>query len=347
MSEGKVLIIDNASGGVSYEEKWNYTHVDLADGCVNSIGMIPGGRTTKFETQEFSTLSALSKNLILYLESVIDDNTVIIFPNARSSLALTLNEYRRIHRLNFKMIGYWTTGIFDRDSGYRADLRGSDMAWIGKYERALIDCFDYNLLPMDSLYEKFKMYHRPPKRVKVELCPLPFTNAIQSMKQKAAEFNEVKEDLVIMNTAPDNKHDMQIFEAWKKAFPTYTFTNAYETNMSHISYIKLLARAKVVVSTNMTDHSPASIFEAMALGCIPIIPRIPVYEEMFDNDWLYDKIALKPPYLNYIRTRQQIEPKILNYVEKYDKYNLESEVERIQKKYFDSSKLKQIICSLI
>lgn len=347
MSKWKVIIVDNAAGGMAHEEKWRYVHLDLMESCIDSGAVIYGAQTSSFDTVKFINLSALSKDLSHKLRTDLDENTIILFANARTSLVLELNEYRAISGIDFKLIGFWSEGIFDRDGQYRKKIEKRSYRWAGGYERAISNSLDINLFPLQSLYDKFKKYYNVKDSIKMEVCPLPFTYAIQSMIDEVEMYGYVKDDLVIMNTAPDNIHDLKIFDVWKNRFPSFQFINIYESKLNRLAYLKVLKRAKVVVSTNKTDHSPASIYEAMAFGCIPLMPRIPVYEEMFDNEWLYDSVALKEPYLNYMRHREQIEPKILNYVNNYLSYNIEDEVERVHNKYFDSTKLKEIICNLI
>ena len=342
----KVLIIDNAAGGVAYDKRWDSVYLDLIGGDIDASGIIPGVKVKDFEYAKFQILSALSKNLSWYLKDEIDDDTIIIFPDARSTLAIDLHEYRVTSGKEFKMLGFWTDGIYHDSGTTRKRLRGTNYNWSQKFERCLVECYDYNLVFLESSLDKFKHYHVKKSGNEVLQCSLPFTAAINAVREEAAEFNEVKEDLVIMNTSPHDYHDLKIFTALQKEFPEYTFVNAYEKDLPHKSYVKLLSRAKVVLSTCNTDSNPYSVLEAMSLGCIPVLPDIPIYQEMFDSKWLYDKVILKLPYLNYIRNRDQIHTRIKDAVENYSDYNLTDEVEKIHMKYFDSQQLKDIISNI-
>jgi len=342
----KVLIIDNATGGVAYDKRWDSVQIDLIGGNVSATGIIPGVKVKDFEYANFQILSALSKNLGWYLKDEIDDNTIVIFPDARNTLAINLHEYRMTTRKKFKIIGFWTDGIYHGDGTTRNRLRGTNYNWSQKFERCLVECYDYNLVFLESSVAKFKHYHVKKSGNKVLQCALPFTAAINTVREEAKEFGEVKEDLVIMNTSPHDAHDLKIFEALQKEFPSYTFINAYEKDLPHKSYVKLLSRAKVVLSTCNTDSNPYSVLEAMALGCIPVLPDIPIYNEMFDNKWLYNTIILKQPYLNYIRNREQIHGQVRDAVENYTDYDLTTEVQKIHDEYFDSEQLKDIITEI-
>ena len=69
----KVLIIDNAAGGVAYDKRWDSVHLDLIGGSIAASGIIPGVKVKDFEYANFQILSALSKNLSWYLKDEIDD----------------------------------------------------------------------------------------------------------------------------------------------------------------------------------------------------------------------------------------------------------------------------------
>ena len=73
---------------------------------------------------------------------------------------------------------------------------------------------------------------------------------------------------------------------------------------------------------------------------------MPLYLEMFNKDWIYSGIALKPPYLNFIRNREEIVQKIWNSVENYINYSLQKEVENIKQHYYNSNDLKEVLCKL-
>lgn len=343
-----LLIIDNADGGASYDEKWKYAQIDLIGQYISSTGVISRGKTLKYDIYDFVNIAALSNNMLPFLEKKLTENDIILFPNARNPLIFLLHEYRQKNNLKFKMIGYWVTGVFDRDSNYRLTFRKNynDVNWLSLYEKSLMKCLDYNLIPFKSLYDKFIMYHRPARNINIMQCALPFSGAIKAMKHISDQFNETKENLIIMNTSRDNIHDDKIFEVLKVRFPEYSFLKLYDLKITHNNYIKLLSRAKVLVSTNITDYSPIQILEAMALGCFPIIPKIPIYEEIFKNVSMYDTVLLKKPYINFLRNKDQIELPIIDYIENYQDHDLKEEVDRIIDSYFNSTQLKEIFCSL-
>lgn len=59
-------------------------------------------------------------------------------------------------------------------------------------------------------------------------------------------------------------------------------------------YRKLLCEADVVVSTALHDFQGLAILEAVAMGCVPVLPRRLCYEEWFADEFLYDSFVGDP-----------------------------------------------------
>lgn len=52
-------------------------------------------------------------------------------------------------------------------------------------------------------------------------------------------------------------------------------------------YLAFLASADCVLSTALHEFQGLAVLEAVALGCVPILPKRQVYPELFDNAYLY------------------------------------------------------------
>jgi glycosyltransferase involved in cell wall biosynthesis len=53
-------------------------------------------------------------------------------------------------------------------------------------------------------------------------------------------------------------------------------------------YQQLLASADVVLSTALHDYQGLSVLEAVAAGCIPVVPNRLCYKQWFESNYLYD-----------------------------------------------------------
>lgn len=345
----RVFVIDNHSGSVLYNKTWERLSAELdeLDGVLRSR-IIIGSKMNDPKFSQFHDLAAISNDLLMSLKRFAKKDSIFIFANARDPIAFMLRQHSQIYDLNFTLIGFWLDGTHDQYGELRSYFRGKDYRWSNKLERALFDCFDYNLVPRESqVYHATKSLNAATAK-KVMQCPLPFSQTVSDIKSFLDNLGDVdKDDMVILNAYPNSYHNKELFDSMEHMFPNYIFMTTYQQPVDRNSYFRLLSRAKVVISTNQADVNTFSIFEAMMFGCIPILPDIDSYSEIFSDKWLYSSKILKPPYLNFIRGSHQIYDKVNYYIENYDEIDMSDEIDDIYKKFYSSDKLKEIILSLI
>jgi glycosyltransferase involved in cell wall biosynthesis len=56
---------------------------------------------------------------------------------------------------------------------------------------------------------------------------------------------------------------------------------------SRVDYLAFLASADIVLSTALHEFQGLSVLEAVALGCVPVLPNRQVYPELFGDEYLY------------------------------------------------------------
>ena len=56
---------------------------------------------------------------------------------------------------------------------------------------------------------------------------------------------------------------------------------------SRADYLAFLASADIVLSTALHEFQGLSVLEAVALGCVPVLPNRQVYPELFGDEYLY------------------------------------------------------------
>lgn len=348
MSKYKIFLVDNASHSVSEAYRWNLAFKELQkNSCEYDVIPVTNKHLNfKYyhESNKYHSSSALSAEITYHLKTTVDENSIFLFANARDPLALLLHEYRITYNKQFKMIGYWTDSVSFAQGNLRRKIKKSNYNWTVKYERCIADCFDVNLVASNLLLHKLKTIY--PAMLNLQRCALPFDSTLQDITSDVDSLGIEKDDIIILNTSSESLHDLKIFDALQNEMPQFQFINVNDKNLTQPEYKRLLARAKAVLSLNRTDVDPYTIVESMALGAIPILPDLPLYLEMFNKDWIYSGIALKPPYLNFIRNREEIVQKIWNSVENYINYSLQKEVENIKQHYYNSNDLKEVLCKL-
>ncbi len=102
------------------------------------------------EYAPFHDLSVISANLLNQLKRYFKPNSVFIFADVRDPLVFMLRQQNQIYGHGHTFIGIWNDGTYDQFGVIRTWLRGQDYRWSDKLERALMDCYDYNLTPRES-----------------------------------------------------------------------------------------------------------------------------------------------------------------------------------------------------
>ncbi|OUS28257.1 glycosyl transferase family 1 [Gammaproteobacteria bacterium 45_16_T64] len=59
-------------------------------------------------------------------------------------------------------------------------------------------------------------------------------------------------------------------------------------------YLKLLGQCDVVLSTSLHDFQGLSVLEAVAAGCVPVLPNRLAYPDYFEQEYLYDSYLDDP-----------------------------------------------------
>ena len=100
--------------------------------------------------------------------------------------------------------------------------------------------------------------------------------------------NSPKEDIIVFNGRNVDEKQPYLFELLKQRLPQYRYINTQKEHLSKDEYYKVLAKAKVVVSFALQANFGYGVQEAVALGCIPIVPNRLAYVEQFTKEYRYD-----------------------------------------------------------
>ena len=100
--------------------------------------------------------------------------------------------------------------------------------------------------------------------------------------------NSTKENIIVFNGRNVDEKQPYLFELLKQRLPQYRYINTQKEHLSKDEYYKVLAKAKVVVSFALQENFGYGVQEAVALGCIPIVPNRLAYVEQFTKEYRYD-----------------------------------------------------------
>ena len=99
--------------------------------------------------------------------------------------------------------------------------------------------------------------------------------------------NLPKENIIVFNGRNVDEKQPYLFELIKQRLPQYKYINTQKERLSKDEYYKVLAKAKVVVSFALQENFGYGVQEAVALGCIPIVPNRLAYVEQFAEEYRY------------------------------------------------------------
>jgi len=283
-------------------------------------------------------------------QNILDDRSLVIFTDARSPMAIALKDYQIKSQIKFKMYGFWQDGIYSGiHSRYAVEYKKNPglTTWGRRYEYFLSTIYDMNLFISDNQRVRFSNTVKQSAKSYSNLskCALP-TTYLNSIIRSKARVRE-KENIVVYNRLDGNAYVDNIFNFIRKDLPEYEFIEIDNNDkLNHELYIDLLSRAKCILSTDLFDHSLYNMFEAMLLGCIPLMPKTSIYLDVFKNlpkDLFYDYDILIKPALTYMRKRSQTIGKIREIMVKYEKFDLTESIKAIEDEHFNSNDLIKIL----
>lgn len=343
----KVIIVDNHGLHQRFNSQWSFhasKEIESWGFDVSVVTTRKGKLYSKGFLNSFWGEGKVNEGIAqLINNNKIPDDTIFIFTDAHSYAAYLLHEYRTLNNLNYTLIGFWTDSIFFLEGNIRARYRGREFFFVRKMEESLARCYDINLVSTEHFREEISK--KSLLYINSKVCALPFSKLLD-VPNNYSEFE--KEDIILLLSSADEEHDVRTFKSLKSLVPeSYALVVCHEGDLTEIEYHRLLARSKMAVSVSKSNSNPYHIFEALLFGVYPLIPDIPAFKDIFNEQFLYDHRILRPPHINFIRGADKIIEISENVVEQehIDPIVI-SEAQRIHEKYYNSNQFKEIICSI-
>lgn len=342
----KLVIVDTLVATDQYRFRWK----SVLDGLQREIPEITGTDYITFqriENEEFSQITGYSDILrrISTILKHIGDDVIFLFTNANNIIAPIIKEYKYFYNKNFKLLGFWNDGAFYQHGNYRYHTVGFDHTWIRDLERTLTKIYDLNLVPPEIPMKSFKIYETLKTKDKIISCNYPFEYALDDLK-KRIQPTPVKSNTIILTGRAHTEQSNEMVDIAKRTLKNFECIPLYSEIHTIDEYYRTLSNARGALSLTVSDTSVYSIVECMAMGCVPILPDMPIYRKIFPEKYFYDSKALKPPFLNFIRHGEEFEKLIDTlYKNPHELYD-EELCGEIVKKYYSKDQLKEIICNL-
>lgn len=324
-----IYIIDIESDE-RYGKQWRdwYSQI-LGDSCeiisgVQFTGLTPGGffdfnRTNKYKAEQTIKLSNL------FSENKITNDDVFIFLDIWHPGVISLKYMLTLGGYKCKMYGYLHAGSYDK-----TDILGIKKVneWADGFEDSIFKCCE-EVWVASNYHKSLVESKRVGNFVQVPF-PYDFSTLDKYKYQK-------KENIIVFphRISPDKQPWM--VKELEEHFKDYKFIYSQELNLSKNKYYELLSKSKYIISTSLHENWGISVFEAIYLGSIPILPDRCSYSEMYPGLDKYDsKYTLtkenfkenKENLVNFIKLLYSDNFKLINFIS--DKYCNMNNIERFK-----------------
>lgn len=181
-------------------------------------------------------------------------------------------------------------------SGYRLKVRGflhagsfTDTDFVRQMERTYKGFEDSLLDFCDRIYvgsqfmkdDLLRKRFIPSDRLVVTGLPLDYEGFGKYRKDGP------REPIVVFNGRNVDEKQPWLFDELAKRIDGAKFVNTQKEGLSKDAYYDLLGRATVVVSFALQENFGFGIQEAVALGCVPVVPDRLAYAEQFAHEYKY------------------------------------------------------------
>jgi len=350
----KIIIVDTLLSFSPFKKRWqvfseHLNECDWVDHC--TLISVSNDPLYKYEMGNLALgrmkMEAGVLDKLFHYVTCADENTVFIFTTANNSMVVRLHEYRCQSGRRFKMLGYWNDASQYRPGLLRQIYAQSELSWLKQHEKSLAYCYDYNLYPSEMEDYGLKQLELSIKAGELAYCPYPFDVSFENTLKIASEHeNVIKQNIGLFTNLDITEHTVRLQEIVTNTFPKVDFYSIHTDFHHSENYFGALSKSKLVFSITKFDLNPYSIIDAMAFGCIPLLPSIKIYKKLFPEKYLYNNSILNPPFLKFVRNGQKVFDTINEILTNYNGNDVVDDAKKIVKEYYSSQPLKDILCDL-
>lgn len=259
------------------KEGLEYTVIDgVQDEVEKKIGteaFFDFNQTAKYKATQIQKISEL------FIKNKVEDGDVFLFTDAWHPGVIQLRQILLFNNVDVKLYGMWHAGSYDS-----ADLLGQKgQQFFLDFERSVFNSLDMSFYATDfSRNLMVDTLNLDKKKSKVTGFPY----ALETLNKYVIDINEKENIILFPHRVSIEKHP-ELFEKLSKRFPDYEFIVTLDVCPDKKSFYELMARAKYIISFAEQETWGISVFEAIALCTIPIVPDKLSYKEMYTDDIKY------------------------------------------------------------
>jgi glycosyltransferase involved in cell wall biosynthesis len=326
MKKNNLFIVDLESIPTRYTASWktlipdlfrerNVYDVYVVEGEEINNDTSAGGflnfvNTNKYKASQIDTLAQLIAG------KRIQDGDVILFTDAWHYGVIALKYMLDLQGIKAKIAGFWHAGSYSKNDPLDQANMG---VWAEDFEVSLAKAIDFNLFAtvyhLNDFVAKRGNFDIN-KKVFWTGFPYDFEDIICTPK---LEWNE-RDNVVVFPHRDSKERNPWIIEYLQTRLKDFKVVKSLDVTNTRQEYLDLLAHSKFCISHSDNENWGISMFEASALGCIPIVNDAFSYVEMYPEKYRCRYLT------DYVK-------KISNFTEEeVPKYQI---VDRIMRKYCD------------
>jgi glycosyltransferase involved in cell wall biosynthesis len=360
-----VFLVDLEAVETRYTGEWKFHlpallrkqghHVEIISGPTNIPTATTPGAFLNFGGTNIYKASQVEQMGRLFCDGRIHAGDHFIFTDAWHPGIINLKYMSELLQIPVTIHALWHAGSYDPQD-FLGRLIGA-APWVRHAEKSFfaaidhnyfatqfhIDMFDANLLN-DGMaenpwhYEDMQDYTLTKKIVRSG-WPMEYMLDTLSMYK-----NMPKRDLILFphRVAPEKQVD--IFRDLKEQLPQYEFVVCQDYQLSKREYHNLLGEAKLVFSANLQETLGISWYEGAVVDAIPMVPDRLSYSEMALDEFKYPSEWTKS-FESYIKNRQLVVERIINYMENYQKLlpRLNTQTDVLTENFFSCNQLLKML----
>jgi glycosyltransferase involved in cell wall biosynthesis len=360
-----VFLVDLEAVETRYTGEWKFHlpallrkqghHVEIISGPTDIPTATTPGAFLNFGGTNIYKASQVEQMGRLFCDGRIHAGDHFIFTDAWHPGIINLKYMSELLQIPVTIHALWHAGSYDPQD-FLGRLIGA-APWVRHAEKSFfaaidhnyfatqfhIDMFDANLLN-DGMaenpwrYEDMQDYTLTKKIVRSG-WPMEYMLDTLSMYK-----NMPKRDLILFphRVAPEKQVD--IFRDLKEQLPQYEFVVCQDYQLSKREYHNLLGEAKLVFSANLQETLGISWYEGAVVDAIPMVPDRLSYSEMALDEFKYPSEWTKS-FESYIKNRQLVVERIINYMENYQKLlpRLNTQTDVLTENFFSCNQLLKML----
>jgi hypothetical protein len=352
-----IYIVDLEAVDTRYTAQWKeFLPTQIAKSTNKPVKVISGGETPQATTPgaflNFGGTNVYKSKQLeqigeMFCKGEIKDGDYFLYTDAWNPTVIQLKYMAELLGVAIRIGGLWHAGSYDPQD-FLGRLIG-DTPWVRNAEASMFHVYDDNFYATDFHINLFaqglfneedsgelREYYSSIKRVG---WPMEY------LKNALVQYQGMpKENLILFphRIAPEKQVD--IFRDLKHRLPQYEFVVCQDQTLTKNEYHNLLGRAKVVFSANLQETLGISWYEGALVGAIPMVPDRLSYSEMALPEFKYPS-EWTENFDNYLHFKDRVANKIVDYMERYDDYqvSLEKQVSKLNREYFSGNALYEAI----